>query len=59
RLVAYVVGPATAETLRAELHRLLPEHMVPTAWVALAQLPLTRNGKLDRQALPAPERQAA
>ena len=59
RLVAYVVGPATAETLRAELHRHLPEHMVPTAWVALAQLPLTRNGKLDRQALPAPERQAA
>ncbi|RML35178.1 Non-ribosomal peptide synthetase, partial [Pseudomonas savastanoi pv. glycinea] len=56
RLVAYVVGPASAETLRAELQRHLPERMVPTAWVSLAQLPLTRNGKLDRPAPPAPER---
>jgi len=58
RLVAYVVGPASSETLRAALQRHLPEHMIPSAWVALAQLPLTRNGKLDRQALPAPERSA-
>ncbi|WP_024698598.1 non-ribosomal peptide synthetase [Pseudomonas avellanae] len=58
RLVAYVVGPASSETLRAALRRHLPEYMLPSAWVALAQLPLTRNGKLDRQALPAPERQA-
>ncbi|MDR9750405.1 amino acid adenylation domain-containing protein [Pseudomonas sp. SZMC_28357] len=58
RLVAYVVGSATGETLRAALQQHLPEHMIPSAWVALAQLPLTRNGKLDRQALPAPERSA-
>ncbi|MBV4477559.1 non-ribosomal peptide synthetase [Pseudomonas botevensis] len=58
RLVAYVVGSATGETLRAELQRQLPEHMIPSAWVHLSQLPLTRNGKLDRQALPAPERSA-
>ncbi len=58
RLVAYVVGSATSEFLRAELQRQLPEHMIPSAWVRLSQLPLTRNGKLDRQALPAPERSA-
>ncbi|WP_285410610.1 non-ribosomal peptide synthetase [Pseudomonas sp. FR229a] len=58
RLVAYVVGTAPPECLRAELQRQLPEHMIPSAWVRLSQLPLTRNGKLDRQALPAPERSA-
>ncbi|MEE5040609.1 amino acid adenylation domain-containing protein [Pseudomonas alliivorans] len=58
-LVAYMVGSAAPETLRNALQRHLPEHMIPTAWVPLAQLPLTRNGKLDRQALPAPERQSS
>ncbi|MCF5706401.1 amino acid adenylation domain-containing protein [Pseudomonas syringae] len=58
RLVAYVVGSATPEQLRSELQRHVPEHMIPSAWVTLAQLPLTRNGKLDRHALPAPERQS-
>ncbi|MEE1886407.1 non-ribosomal peptide synthetase [Pseudomonas carassii] len=59
RLVAYVVGSGDPQTLRATLQRQLPEHMLPSAWVSLAQLPLTRNGKLDRQALPAPERGGA
>ncbi len=58
RLVAYVVGEAGAEALRAHLGRSLPEHMVPGVFVALEWLPLTPNGKLDRGALPAPERGA-
>ncbi|MBW1598132.1 non-ribosomal peptide synthetase [Streptomyces sp. JJ38] len=58
RLVAYytVLGdasPTTAE-LRAHLGRTLPEYMVPTAWVELAEFPLTASRKIDRAALPAP-----
>ena len=58
RLVAYVVGDAADDVLHAALKRHLPEHMLPSAWVTLARLPLTTNGKLDRRALPAPERVA-
>jgi amino acid adenylation domain-containing protein len=57
-LVAYVVPnrqpvPAVQE-LRRSLRERLPDHMVPAAFVFLQALPLTANGKVDRQALPAP-----
>ncbi|MEV5976563.1 amino acid adenylation domain-containing protein [Streptomyces sp. NPDC052114] len=58
RLIGYVAAdPATVDgrTVRAHVAGLLPEHMVPTAVLVLAALPLTANGKLDRAALPAPD----
>ena len=60
RLVAYAVAasnrlPPLSELLDHLRHR-LPEYMVPSQLVFLSGLPLTANGKLDRQALPAPDR---
>ncbi|WP_066363200.1 non-ribosomal peptide synthetase [Herbidospora mongoliensis] len=54
-LVAYVTGDPNSPDLRAHLRRTLPEHLVPGHIVPLPELPLTRNGKLDRAALPAPD----
>ena len=63
RLVAYFTcrdaTPAPAlQVLRSHLLARMPEYMVPQAFVALAQLPLSPNGKVDRQALPAPGEEA-
>ncbi|HEX8767803.1 MAG TPA: amino acid adenylation domain-containing protein, partial [Jatrophihabitans sp.] len=51
-------GGPSAGALRDWLAQALPGHMVPAAYVRLAGWPLTPNGKVDRQALPAPDPQA-
>ena len=59
RLTAYLVTKSEVEPSLAELRRFvaerLPAHMVPASFVRLQELPLTRNGKIDRAALPAAE----
>lgn len=58
-LVAYVVPEGDDETLvldlRVALRERLPRHMNPTSIVVMGRLPLTRNGKIDRRSLPAPD----
>ena len=59
QLVAYVVPPVdeapTSSELRSFLKGLVPDYMIPTTFVFLKDLPLTRNGKVDRNALPLPD----
>ena len=57
RLVAYVIPKDVQEVdvLRNFLKEKLPDYMVPSAWVLMDSLPLTSSGKIDRQALPAPD----
>lgn len=45
--------------IRAELRDRLPQYMVPTAFMVLDAFPTTPNGKINRRALPAPEKSAA
>ncbi|WP_043204347.1 amino acid adenylation domain-containing protein, partial [Pseudomonas putida] len=57
RLVAYFTAHAAAPALaglHTQLQGQLPDYMLPAAYVCLAELPLTANGKLDRRALPQP-----
>ncbi len=61
RLVAWVVPAAgvaeetLAGALRQHVSAALPDYMVPSAWVVVAALPLSPNGKLERRALPEPQ----
>jgi thioesterase domain-containing protein/acyl carrier protein len=59
QLVAYIeTGAGVAldlRELRNSLKRKLPEYMVPSAYVLLKQLPISPNGKIDRNALPPPD----
>ncbi|MFI2711344.1 amino acid adenylation domain-containing protein [Micromonospora sp. NPDC018662] len=57
RLVAYLAGDEEADPaeLRAALAAELPSWLVPAAFVRLDALPLTGNGKVDAEALPAPD----
>ncbi|CRM72101.1 non-ribosomal peptide synthetase [Pseudomonas sp. 58 R 3] len=63
RLVAYFTAhveaaPSGADELRAHLQALLPDYMIPAAYVQLSALPLSPNGKLERRALPVPDVEA-
>lgn len=52
--IASPAAPAAAIAFRQYLSRTLPDYMIPSAFVPLASLPLTDNGKVNRRALPAP-----
>lgn len=54
-ITAYVVGDADPGTIKARLAKMLPAPMVPTHIVQLDELPLSVNGKLDRNALLDPD----
>jgi microcystin synthetase protein McyB len=54
-LAAYTVGDAEPAELRSHLQGLLPDYMIPAAFMVLDTLPLTPNGKVDRRALPDPD----
>jgi acyl carrier protein len=59
QLVAYVVADESRKPLPADVRsfigRSLPDYMIPSVFVFLPEMPRTPNGKIDRQALPAPD----
>lgn len=55
-LVAYVTGDVDPDELRRQLASRLPAHLIPAFIVRLPELPFNSNGKVDRGALPAPDR---
>ena len=60
RLVGYVVveGEFNKEKIQDELKEVLPDYMVPMVWIALEEMPLTANGKIDKKSLPEPDSSA-
>lgn len=56
RIAAYFVPQLETQDMRQFLTRELPEYMVPADLVALAEMPLLPNGKIDRGSLPVPQR---
>jgi amino acid adenylation domain-containing protein len=56
-LVAYIVvrSKITKSDLRSMLRKSLPEYMIPTSYVELKTIPLTLNGKIDKNCLPDPQ----
>lgn len=63
RLVAYLTLETGTSVDAAQLSRrlsgVLPGHMIPAAFVTMEELPLNSNGKVDRNALPAPQWQSS
>ena len=55
-LVAYIVSTTQTDILPQQLAETLPDYMVPTVFIPIDKLPLTTNGKVDRNALPEPDR---
>ncbi len=59
RLIAYLIPQSATRldvaALRKQLGATLPDYMIPSAFVSVAAYPLTGNGKLDQDALPAPD----
>nr|WP_241032185.1 non-ribosomal peptide synthetase [Rhodococcus pseudokoreensis] len=54
QLVAYSVTVSDVATLKRHLRAILPEHLIPAAVIPVPEIPLTANGKVDRDALPDP-----
>ena len=59
KLVAYIIMASgqtmDADNLKFNLHKSLPDYMVPSLFISLEEFPLTPNGKIDTSALPSPE----
>ncbi|UCH94150.1 MAG: amino acid adenylation domain-containing protein [Candidatus Aminicenantes bacterium] len=54
-VVAGPVGMPDINELREYLSKTLPDYMIPSYFVQMEKMPITKNGKLDRKALPGPE----